>query len=1103
MATITTDTYLDGGTARTAGETMAIGSGAKLTIRTDTRVHADAPTSFTGSLGNPTFTDIGGELYIDATAVRWLAYDSGGGNVPAIGTSITQSSVSGYLLGVWDTLASGPTAVGAAMPANGFIKLREVTNGPYTTGALGGITASATAADVAGWIECVWDASTNFVVGRVGKIKSRGTWFYLDDTNGSIGQTIQVPSSSSAATDNFCPGVWVETAPSSDVYEFWPGLASAANGWVKTALGYAEGYTDARCKFVKAFGSGLVQFGETVTASATYASLAAQAGTYAGIALSSTYTWANNVVTVNTGSTAHLLENEQTIGLDFTSGDGVDAATFVVTVIDAYNFTCPYTGSGTGGNVTVRPGVTISFNSHGLHQGESVYCDFTTGTGTDGTYTVYSVDSANAYKVAYPHTASLTSGNVSCLHTLVVSATAHGHGLGNEVYCDFTSGGATDGRYVIKTVATNTFNINYAHTAAIGSSNVTLRWTVGSVPEDGCHVRISNIMMAECATASRATNKVPNSTIGSRPEFNTTTAGAIDLEYLYAWSLRSIFAQAYSVRLYHCAFMETLDISECATALDVDDIGVGMYSAQDARAFLLTSCFAGGTVKNIVACRATAGSSDHAAEALYCNGQTFTNITCGIIIYARNSGIAFNIGTCQNLTYNGLRVFNGNVPIATSVNITINDLDYNDRFIGHTNATTAYNALTVSSGCDEITLDGLTFGLGGTVEDCHPYTGILSVTAATNIKARNLGSSTAYLSTGVWAPNYSSMGVIFTSGGNNNTFKLQKAFVGKMRTGLISTLNSDKNCIYEQVLSSCPFYHSAKTVYTTTVASLNTDLKGMTTGTWVTSGQTSVYGTHWYDEFLGTGYGALILAMNEPTAETTSYYTNDAATALFNSSGGIEMRNIGAKSTWDTSYFIQGHTGFQNVTPVMSGGTIGNHRFKYSIDLNDGNGWSTLSAQYTGAELATELSGLTISATLGFKLRLQIETTSTNTAAITFLRFYTTTTTSAQNAIAYPLDPVTIQVTVQDAVTKAAIQGARVYLVAGADGPLSEGTLIMNTTTNASGIAQDTAFSFTANQPITGRARKGSSTPFYRTSDVVGTITSDGLTATVFLIEDE
>lgn len=1020
MATITTDTYLDGGTARTAGEAMAIGSGAVFTIRTDTRVHANAPASFTGSLGNPTFTDIGGELSIDATAVRWLAYTGGSGNVPAVGESLAgdTSYASGYFLGIWASLTSAPSAAGGAAPATGFIKIREITAGGnfvdadvLTVSGGSGFTATANGADVTGWIECVWDAGTNFVVGRVGKWKSRGDWFYLDNTNGSIGQQIQIPSSSFSTTNNYSPGAWVETEPSSDEYEFWPGLASSGNGWSRTALGFAEGYTDGRGKFVKAFGNGVVQFGETSTLSATYASLAAQAGTYADISISGTYTWAGDVVTVNTGSTAHLLETGQVVGLDFTSGGGVDGAAFTVTMLDAFNFTVPYVGSIAGGNVTVRPGVTITFTAHGLNQGEDVYCDFTSGTGVDGTYKVYSVDSANAYKVAYPHTGSLTGGNVSCLHTLVVTYTAHGHAVGNEVYCDFTSGGATDGRYVMKAVAANTFNINYPHTAAIGTSNVTLRWTIGHVPESGCKVRISNILMAECATGSRASNSLPNATIASRPEFTTTTAGAIDLEYLYAWSLRSIFAQAYSVRLQHCAFMETLAISECATAVDVDDVGVGMYSAVDARALQLTSNFAGGAVENVVARRATIGTTDHAAEAIYCNGLTFANIQSGIIGYARSSGIAFNIATCQNLTFNGLRVFNGNVPISTSVNIAINDLDYNDRNVGRTSVTTPYYAVTVAAGCDRITLDGVTFGLGGALDDCHPYSGLLSVTAATNVKARNLGTSAAYLKTGTWATNLYGMASVFVSGGNNNTVKVQKVFVGRVRTiALAAPTNSDKNILFEQVLAAEPWLYSAKAATTFNSVALNNDVRGVTTGALTTTANTSQYGTHWFDLFQGGVYGALLLQMHEPTAETDAYFTIDAGVVKFNSAGGVEMRAIGAKATWETPYFIQGHTGFRDLTPVMTGGgAIGNFRFKYQIDT--GSGWSSLSAQKTAAELATALAAETISPTTGFKLRIQIETTSTNTSAITQLRLYTLTTTSAQNAIDYPLDLATVELT--------------------------------------------------------------------------------------------
>lgn len=1012
MATITTDTFLDGGVARTAGEAMAIGNGAKFTIRTDTRVHANAPASFTGSLGNPTFTDIGGELFIDATAVRWLAYDTGSGNVPAIGTSVSQGGVSGYLLGVWSALNAAPTAVGAAMPASGFIKFREVTGGAFAAGALTGIGASATGVDVTGWIECVWDAGVNFVIGRVGKMTARGAWFNLADTDGTVGQQIQLPSSS-APTNNNAPGVWVETAPGSDAYEFWPGLKNASNGWTRTALGFAEGFTDRRGRFVKADANGIVKFGETATLVATYASLAAQSATYAGIAISGTYTWADDVVTVNTGATAHLLDDGQVIGLDFTSGSGVDAADFVVTVIDAYNFSCARTGSGTGGNVTVRPGITVTFTSHGMNQGESTYCDFTSGTGVDGTYVIYAITSANAYNIAYPHTAAITSGNVSCLHSLNITYTAHGHVQGQEIYCDFTSGGATNGKYVIKSSPdANTIRINFPHAAAIATGDVTMRWTIGHVPASGCKVRIPNIMFAECATGARALNTVPNATTTSRPEFTTTTAGAVDLEYLYCWSVRASFDQAYSVRLRNCAFVDIFNITECATALDVDGVGVGQYSNQDARAVQLTSNFAGGNFKNVVAQRATLGTTDHAFEIANCSGLVVEDVDCGIILYARSTGYPLNIATCQNLTLNRIRVFNGPLYLSTSVNIEAKNLDYNDRFIGKTNSLTAYSALTVSAGCDKITLDGMTLGMGGTLDDCQPYNNLVYVIGATNIKVRNLGTPSAYLKTGTWAPNLVATALTVASGGNNNNVKVQRIFCGKMRSGLVTTTNSDNNVTYEQVLASAPWIHSAKAAFGSLMASLNTLQKGMTAGTWPATAQTSVYGTHWHEVFLGGQYGNVTLTMNEPTAATTALFTVNAGVCKFNSAGGIEMRAIGASATWEMPYFAQGHTGFANITPVMTGGgAIGNFRFRYQINKNDGNGWSTITGQLTAAQLQAALYAEVISPTAGFKLRIQIDTTTANTAAVQFLRIYTTTSTAAQNAIDYPLDTVTLTLT--------------------------------------------------------------------------------------------
>jgi hypothetical protein len=1119
MATITSNTFLDDGVARTAGEAMAIGNGAIFTIRTDSRIHANAPASFTGSLGSPTFTGIGGEFVIDATNVRWLAYNSGTGVVPPIGTSIVgnTSGATGYLLGVWAPesgtypTTTWPTvvrAVGAAMPTSGFIKLREVSGGPYNASeTLTGIGASTTAADVTGWIEVAFDAGTNFVVGRVGKFKTRGDWFYLENTQD--GQDIQVPSSiaAGAAHSSYPLGAWVETSPGTDEYEFWPclhsGLINMSN--FGDLWGEFEVDRNPRAKFLTPNGAGTFGFGASTYSDApTYTSVAAQVGTYAGIAIAGTYTWAADVVTVNTAATAHLLEDGQTIGLDFTSGSGVDAATFVVNVIDAFNFSCAYVGSGTGGNVTVRPGVTITFTAHGLNQGEDVYCDFTSGTGVDGTYQVYSVGSANAYSVSYPHTAALTGGNVSCIHSIDITYTSHGLAQGRRISIRSPITGAiTGGHYVVKSAPTaNTLRINHPSSTII-SGTCRVGNTLTYQPPAGCKVRVPNIFLQECATATRAVNSQPNGTVTSRPEFTTTTAGAIDIEYLYSFSLRSVFAQPYSVRIHHSCLQESLDISECATAIDINDVGIGHWSSQDVRSLQLTSNFAGGTISNVVAPRVSLGTTDHATEIIYCKDLVIENLNTGITGYIRSTGIPLNIQTCSNLTIDGVKVFNGNISIATSNGVYISNIDYNDRYAGYTSITTPLNAVVIGAGCNDIIIDGMTFGLGGTVPNCQPYTGLVSITGASNVKIRNLGTSSNYLSTGEWAPNLVATGVVHTSGGNNSNISIQKVFVNKMRTGLVSTINSDKNVLYEQILSSDPCLHSAKAAYISLVASLDTDIKGMTTGGYPVTAQVSVYGTHWYDMFLGTAYGALILAMNEPTTDTSPYYTNNAGIVKFNSSGGVEMRAIGATSTWETPYYIQGHTGFQNVSPVMSGGTIGNYRFKYQIDLNDGNSWSTLSAQLTAAQLATALNGEIVDPVDGFKLRIQIETTTGNATAITFLRIYTTTSTAAQNAINYPLDIVPITVTVKDVNTGDPIENARVFIEAAAGGPATLGTDILTGLTNASGILTGTTEY--VDQPISGRVRRASVAygTLYKSATISSTIESDGLNLTVLMIPDE
>jgi hypothetical protein len=96
----------------------------------------------------------------------------------------------------------------------------------------------------------------------------------------------------------------------------------------------------------------------------------------------------------------------------------------------------------------------------------------------------------------------------------------------------------------------------------------------------------------------------------------------------------------------------------------------------------------------------------------------------------------------------------------------------------------------------------------------------------------------------------------------------------------------------------------------------------------------------------------------------------------------------------------------------------------------------------------------------------------------------------------------TITITVKDLTDFSVVEGARVYIVADAGGDLVEGTVILNTTTNVSGIAT-TSFDYTSDQPIVGYVRQGTSSTYYVEGSIAGPITSEGLSETILLIRDE
>lgn len=195
-------------------------NGGYLTVDTHTRYGLGSNTS--AAIGDITMSaTLGGTIEFNSTQVRLIPYNTGTGNVPVLDATITQGGASSKLIGVYSALNVAPTTAGSAMPASGYILVRQWNSVAYAAGALTGISATATGADRAGWLEIVGCDSLTATVNRLNTFKVRGDYFdFLGvTTDGTRATTYQIPSHGTLV---YAPGVEVETGTGTGVYEFYP-----------------------------------------------------------------------------------------------------------------------------------------------------------------------------------------------------------------------------------------------------------------------------------------------------------------------------------------------------------------------------------------------------------------------------------------------------------------------------------------------------------------------------------------------------------------------------------------------------------------------------------------------------------------------------------------------------------------------------------------------------------------------------------------------------------------------------------------------------------------------------------------------------------------
>lgn len=238
--TITTPVNIDTLSGRTGGDTFPI-NGGFLTVDEDTRYGINANTSAIMAAITPSAT-LGGSVFFDARAIWLIPYTSGSGNVPAYNTTISKGSASGLLIGVYSALNAAPTTPGTAMPATGYIKVKQWNGTLYGTGALTGISATAAAGENVGWLEivgqegaaCLLSSLNQAPAGAYDGSFAKGDWYTIGTTSGSRATTYQVPTNGN--------GVWhgavmVDKAPATAI------TAASWSAGVATFTSTAHGLT--------------------------------------------------------------------------------------------------------------------------------------------------------------------------------------------------------------------------------------------------------------------------------------------------------------------------------------------------------------------------------------------------------------------------------------------------------------------------------------------------------------------------------------------------------------------------------------------------------------------------------------------------------------------------------------------------------------------------------------------------------------------------------------------------------------------------------------------------------------------------------------------
>jgi hypothetical protein len=531
---------------------------------------------------------------------------------------------------------------------------------------------------------------------------------------------------------------------------------------------------------------------------------------------------------------------------------------------------------------------------------------------------------------------------------------------------------------------------------------------VGFLPPTGCKVLIPNVILTCCtrtAGSGSGPRVLPNATLATRYEFATSAAGDVIINgAVMQWY--GNFLQAFRADITNSIVNDSMILQEVASPINVNNNIVSPTQAQLNNALNMLSCFGGGTVQNNLFARfSLAASGAYVNVANYNKNVLFTGNKTTTLLN-RGNGTTGTWSCTQNVDcdWDNETLIGGRMLHVGAQRPLVNNLHYSDNFSGATGTANGHYAVDFTTGCVDSKVDGVNF-LGLT--NVHPYNGIVNITACYNTFVRNLGSQPSPLNFG----SANACGVIINGSGNNDGIYLQRLYVNNTRTGPWAFVNSDNLIDITDVRSDY--------ADTSVMAGLNATMKNVAL-TGATTGQTSVYGTHFKTSFVSATVGKIEVLCNEPTVDSASQCYITSGTPKFNSVGQIALTSVGQEITWEMPFFAKSITALANLAPTLTGTNTGNLIYEFQYDIGAGyNGtWLVLNAANQNA-----VGAITPSVGIKLKIRARCSVASAGNL-LTNISIPTITSSVNQGLNFYPMDEVTVTVSANTSLLGAEV---RVY----------------------------------------------------------------------------